>query len=244
MKKLLGKIGVILAVALLCSAFVFASLTVGYTDDVSLGRVRLNIETYLAGKNQPTHPSFYDFGNKWNGYRYWMAYSPYPYGNGQEENPCIAVSNDLLYWETPKSLANPIADNEETGCDELKDPHIVYREDLKRIEVWYLGRLSKNLGGDGESLTLFRKYSNDGISWSDFEVMDTIKYLSPTVIWKENKYCMWSIGFATYDTQGTIVYQESKDGFSWSKPIKCSIDSKKEDIDIWHGSVTEYNGKY
>lgn len=45
--------------------------------------IRLNIETYLAGKNQPTHPSVVTFKNAWNGYKYWMAYSPFPYANGE-----------------------------------------------------------------------------------------------------------------------------------------------------------------
>lgn len=111
------------------------------------GSVRLNIETYFAGKNQPTHPSIVAFEEEWCGYKYWMAYSPYPFGNGEEENPSIAVSNDLLYWDIPNGFLNPIANNEEVGCDELKDPHILYRDDLNRLEVWYLGRLNTNFGG-------------------------------------------------------------------------------------------------
>lgn len=199
--------------------------------------MRLNIETYLAGQDQPTHPSVISFEEPWNGYSYWMAYSPYPQANGEEENPSIAISNDLYYWQTPQGMVNPIADNEETGCNELKDPHILYRDDLNRIEVWYLGRISKNLGGDGESLTLFRKYSYDGISWSDYEVMSKTKYLSPSVIWDGEKYQLWGIGFGTYDTQGMLVYQESCDGIAWSEPQKCSIDGVSSDLPIWHGAV-------
>ena len=210
----------------------------------SLGSVRLNVETYLAGMNQPTHPSVYRFDEPWNGYQYWMAYSPYPEANGEEENPCIAVSNDLLYWETPDMLSNPIADNEETGCNELKDPHLVYREDEDRLEVWYLGRLSQKLGGDGSSLLLMRKYSTDGVSWSDYEIMSDTQYLSPSIIWNGNEYQMWSIGYDLYDTTGTICYQVSKDGHNWSDPKLCSVGMKNTDIDIWHGSVTFYNDVY
>jgi len=146
-------------------------------ENLAVGKVRLNIETYLVGRDQPTHPSIISFDSPWNGYKYWMTYTPYPEGNGEEENPSIAVSNDLYKWETPIGMVNPIASNEETGCDELKDGHILYRDDLERIEVWYLGRVSQKLGGDGKSLTLFRKYSYDGIEWSDYEIMDTVSYL-------------------------------------------------------------------
>lgn len=210
----------------------------------SLGTVRLNIETYRAGQNQPTHPSVVVFPDRWNGAKYWLAYSPYPYGNGEEENPCLAVSDDLYYWETPAGLANPIADNEDTGCDELKDPHLLYRDDLDRLEMWYLGRLAKNLGGDGISLLLFRKYSYDGINWSDYEIMATTQYLSPTIYWDGAKYQMWGIGYDLWNTTGTVVYQESTDGITWSAPHPCYIGIQAENIDIWHGTVTFFNEEY
>lgn len=237
-------------IALFCIALTALSLILFLIGDInitspsSLGTVRLNIETYLAGENQPTHPSVYIFDEPWNGYKYWLAYSPYPEGNGEEENPCIAVSNDLYYWETPGTLANPIATNEETVCNELKDPHIVYREDLDRIEIWYLGRLSERLGGDGTSLLLMRKYSTDGVTWSEYEVMSETQYLSPSVIWNGKNYQMWSIGYDLFDNTGTISYQESVDGHSWTDPILCTVGTENTNIDIWHGSVTEHNGVF
>lgn len=207
----------------------------------TVGSVRLNIETYIAGKNQLTHPAVYAFDKPWNGYTYWMAYSPYPFANGEEENPCIAVSNDLRHWITPAGLVNPIAYNEDTGCNELKDPHIVYRKDLDQIEVWYLGKLSENLGGDGNSLLLMRKCSKDGIHWSDYEIMSKTKYLSPSVIWNGEKYQIWGIGYDMLNTTGTFVYQESTDGKTWSNPVPCSINGKSSGLDIWHGAVIQNN---
>lgn len=239
-------IAVLLAAILvgIWSALFFSSVFYRATPPDSVGSVRLNIETYLAGKNQPTHSSVISFESPWNGYFYWMAYSPYPYGNGEEENPCIAASNDLLYWETPRGLANPIGNNEETGCNELKDPHILYREDLDRLEVWYLGRQAVSLGGDGTSLLLMRKYSNDGIHWSNFEIMAQTKYLSPSVLWDGNKYQMWAIGYGLWGTEGTFVYQESDDGIHWSDPVDCSIGQINTGIDLWHGAVCTYEDLY
>lgn len=216
----------------------------GSTPPDSVGSVRLNVETYLAGKNQVTHPSIVAFEEKWNGYLYWMAYSPYPYANGEEENPCIAVSNDLLYWETPKGLVNPIANNEETGCDELKDPHILYREDLDQLEVWYLGRQAVSLGGDGTSLLVMRKVSDDGINWGPLEIMTQTEYLSPSVLWDGEKYQMWSIGYDMWGTTGTFVHQESEDGIHWSRPVQCSIGTEYFELDIWHGAVSMHLGEY
>lgn len=230
----------ILAVSLACD---FLTPLQNKQYENSVGEIPLAMQTYRAGQNQVTHPAVISFEQPWNGYRYWMTYSPYPFANGEEENPCIAVSNDLYRWETPKGMVNPIADNEETGCSELKDPHLLYRDDLNRVEVWYLGRVSKQLGGDGTSLTLFRKYSYDGIVWSAYEIMTTTKYLSPSVRWDGTQYQLWGIGFDTYDTQNTFVYQQSKDGYQWSEPIPCSINGVSKELPLWHGSVVYYGDK-
>ena len=207
-----------------------------------LGHTSLYIETYLAGENQPTHPNVIKFDKPWNGYKYWMGYTPYPNGDGEEENPCIAVSNDMYNWETPKKLSNPIANNEETGCNELKDTELIYRDDLQRLEMWYLGRVSENLGGDGETLLLFRKTSKDGIHWSDYKVMREFKYVSPAIIWDGEKYCCWGIGFEGQGTKGVFDYFESKDGTNWSEPVHCKIGDNLKTLDMWHGNVT-YNEK-
>lgn len=208
----------------------------------NLGHTSLYVETYLAGKNQLTHPNVIKFDKPWHGYKYWMGYTPYPNANGEEENPSIAVSNDMYKWETPKNLANPIADNEETGCNELKDSQLIYRDDLDRLEMWYLGRVSKNLGGDGETLLLFRKTSKDGTNWSKYKVMRKFKYVSPAIIWDGEKYCVWGIGFDGQDTKGVFDYFESKDGVNWSDPIHCKIGNNSKTLDMWHGNVT-YNEK-
>lgn len=240
MKNLKTKI----VIFLLASIFVLCACEKDDATTENVGEVRLNIETYLAGKDQVTHPSLISFEEEWNGFKYWMAYTPYPYASGEEENPCIAVSNDLYKWETPEYFVNPIADNEETGCNELKDSHIVYREDLDRIEMWYLGRESEQLGGDGSTLLLFRKYSYDGITWSDYEIMMETKYLSPSIRWDGSKYQCWAIGFDTYETTGTLVYQESEDGKNWTTPKRCSIGGQDSDLELWHGSVDYDEGYY
>ncbi|WP_138342661.1 hypothetical protein [Intestinibacter bartlettii] len=208
----------------------------------NLGHTSLYVETYLAGKNQLTHPNVIKFDKPWHGYKYWMGYTPYPNGDGEEENPSIAASNDMYKWETPKNLANPIADNEETGCNELKDSQLIYRDDLDRLEMWYLGRVSKNLGGDGETLLLFRKTSKDGINWSKYQVIREFKYVSPAIIWDGEKYCVWGIGFEGQGTKGVFDYFESKDGTNWSDPVHCKIGNDSKTLDMWHGNVT-YNEK-
>ena len=207
----------------------------------SEGSVVLNIETYIDGKNQPTHPSVIDMGEEWNGFRYWMAYSPYPNANGAEENPCVCVSNDVIHWVTPDGLYNPIAFNEETDCDELKDPHIVYNSDLDRLEVWYLGRLDSTIKNGG-TLMLFRKVSPDGIHWSEYEVIRTLDgYLSPSIAYSGRKYQLWAIQASTNDSGGALVYSESIDGKDWLPFVNCTFDGAPELQKVWHGAVSRDN---
>lgn len=51
----------------------------------------LEIMNYL-GNTQNTHPKVLYFKDGWNGYKYWMAYTAYPFADDTAENPCLAVS--------------------------------------------------------------------------------------------------------------------------------------------------------
>lgn len=71
----------------------------------------LNIETF-DGLNSPYHPSVLYFPDSWNGYKYWMAETPYspkcqPYRD-RNECPSIHVSQDGVNWLVPDGLTNPI----------------------------------------------------------------------------------------------------------------------------------------
>lgn len=203
----------------------------------------LSIKTYIDAKGQITHPSIVEFDTLWNGFRYWFAYTPYPYGNGGEENPSIAVSNDLINWHTPTGLYNPIANNEEVNCDELKDSHLVYREDLNRLEMWYMGRLNSTIAAGGD-LLMFRKWSVDGVNWSEYEVMKIMNgTTSPSIIYEDGKYKLWAISASSRNTKnGQLLYYESGDGFEWSECQSCVMGADSL-LMVWHGSVSR-NGQY
>ena len=57
---------------------------------------------------QGYHPKVIFFSKFFNGYKYWMAYTPYPKADATKENPCIIVSNDLIHWITPQGMINPL----------------------------------------------------------------------------------------------------------------------------------------
>lgn len=69
----------------------------------------------VDGSGECTHPSVIDsvsiLGSPWHGYRYWMAFTPYP-GNDDRrfrlENPSVVASHDGIEWIVPEGVANPL----------------------------------------------------------------------------------------------------------------------------------------
>lgn len=198
----------------------------------------LDIKTYYAGKDQVTHPNVITFASEWNGYKYYMGYTSYPYSDGSRESPCIAASNDLFHWEKPDDTINPIACCEETECDELKDTHLLYNSDLDQLEMWYLGRLASTEQNNGP-LYCFRKTSKDGRHWGPFEAMYCFAeqpLCSESIMYQKGKgYCFW--GIKNTPLEKAVYYMDSQDGKEWSHFEKCSIPGI-ERTDVWHGSVT------
>src|SRR5699024_11874226 len=98
----------------------------------------LYINTY-EGYNQVIHPDVIYFPDRWNGYRYWMSYTPYPWTNDFYENPSIAVSDDGVRWETPEGLKNTLDEvtkEEYENGEHLSDSILVYRKDIETLESW------------------------------------------------------------------------------------------------------------
>lgn len=201
----------------------------------ALPKVHLQIETYTEGANEPYHPSVVKFDTAWNGYRYWMAYTPMP--NEPNENPCICASNDLIKWETPDGLINPIdkphdyTTNSASGY--WSDTHLVYNSNTNKLECWYRG---VGASGVGEN-NICRKTTTNGTVWSDREVLFTFStgsYVSPSIIFEDNKYKIW---FCRPNER-----YESSDGTNWSKTGSYSF--FPINYNFWHQDIIKTDVGY
>lgn len=214
----------------------------------------LNIET-PDGSNQPYHPSVLFFENKWNGYNYWMAYTPFPIGGvpyrDRWEYPCICVSNDGIEW-TGIGDNNPLDDLNKIQIkdkDYFSDTHLVFNQEKNRIECYYRLSEEKYFHNNEKGVWLFRRYSYDGISWSDREIAispcndkldeNGLPRISPSII-KEENYKMWYV--ISKNQKYTIYNSKSKDGVEWSKGTPCYLENKE--INPWHIDCQHYNGIY
>ena len=100
-------------------------------------RYRLNIISSYGDK-EAYHPKVIAFKEKWNGYKYWMSFTPYPKGKSAKENPHIVASNDLINWEVPKGLKNPLDEVDNIPKKRYNsDSHIVYNPDTKILSCYW-----------------------------------------------------------------------------------------------------------
>lgn len=99
----------------------------------SNSKSKLNLKSVYIGAdseypNNAYHPKVVDMGKKWNGYRYWLSYTPYPNGNDKYENPTIVGSNDLINYSEIK-FCEGIRDDYKAGVRFNSDSELVYNPD-------------------------------------------------------------------------------------------------------------------
>ncbi len=186
------------------------------------------------GDDEAYHPKVINFNEKWNGYKYWMSYTPYPQGDDAKENPCIVASNDLITWETPKGLKNPIdvPDDTRPQIRYNSDSHILYNDVLKRMECYW-----RYVDDVKDEAVIYRSYTEDGIHWSKKEVAFVGKprkkkdYVSLAILFENNMYKMWYV-----NKGNTVTYAESEDGKNWNNERAIKVDYE-DGTKTWHLDV-------
>ena len=174
-----------------------------------------------------THPSVLWFHNKWNGWHYWMAYTPYP--GISNEWPCILVSNDGVNWQEPEGIANPI-DKDDVSSDYFPDPELVYMESQGKLRCYYLTEHSR----------FSFKESSDGVNWDGQRTDCTgVDYgVSPSIVKKA--YNNWELWINTGDKLDRYI---SEDGVNWSLAGKTTSNLDGVGV-IWHHEVRYMQSGY
>ena len=191
--------------------------------------VPLEIVNYL-GNTQNIHPKVLYFKKGWNGYKFWMAYTPYPMGVTSAENPCIAVSNDGFHWITPEGLTIPLADKFAEGYN--SDTHLVYNHEMDMLECWWRPHYEAEVQD-----VICRRTSKDGINWSEpveevYRAPQGTLCLSPAVFIHGGEYYMYYSDKADIFVMRCDVKNQK---FDWSKPELVPID--RGELGLWHHDV-------
>ena len=204
---------------------------IDFTTNVMNVRMNLPIKTYDGG-NEALHPKVLYFKNSWKGYKYWLVCTPYKGNNDAIENPCIYVSDDGKSWSVKEGAMNPIANIDDVKFEYNSDPHLVYRQDLNRLECWFRHSYRTNSPIKPNSEQIFRSYTYDGVTWSKkellYESLNTERALiCPVVLFEEGKYKIW-VSHCTVDVNiRPLAYFESRNGNDWQKIREITVNVEK-----------------
>lgn len=214
----------------------YYSLPVAVTPDTThvtaTDLQQLTIPTY-DGSGDIIHVGVVDAGaGGLNGYRYWMAMTPWPNANDAYENPSIVASNDKITWVVPDGLTNPVIPVPEGGAYN-SDTDLILGQDGK---LWMFYREAKAATND----TIYVVSSSDGVTWSaPTLILDVAVNTAacPAVIWDGSQYKMWVIGAGG----SGLVYRTcaTPDG-AWSAPTTCY----QFNATIYHMSVVKQAHEY
>jgi hypothetical protein len=112
------------------------------------------------------------FFDKWNGYRYWGVFAPYPKTQQKYENPCLVVSNDAWTWIVPPGVTNPIflKPTDEEGGGNNSDPSLVASPDGSKLYLVWTAENISDPASPGETFSEVRvSESSDGVKWSPYK---------------------------------------------------------------------------
>lgn len=191
--------------------------------------------TSAYGDNQGTHPKILYFKDGWNGYKYWLVFSPYPFSDDKRENPHIKVSNDLVNFTEPKGFENPLEDFPE-NYNSLKvynsDPHLVYNSDTNELECYY-----RFVNDKEDKVIVYRRTTKDGINWTPKEEIlksqrSKKDYVSFAIIYNDGLYEMWYV-----DKNNTLTYENSTDGKTYDNRKRIKLNYFNPGLKTWHLDV-------
>lgn len=191
------------------------------------------------GDHQAYHPKVLYFEDGWNGFKYWMSFTPYPYADSSKENPHIVVSNDMINWTEKDGYTNPLDEPKDTanGKKYNSDSHLVYNNDTEELECWW-----RFVDDVNDNVKIYRRTTKDGINWTDKEEIISAKrseedYLSPAIIYENGLYKMW------YVFECNVFYQQSNDLINWTEKSNMNIEYN-DSVKSWHLDVIHTNDKY
>jgi hypothetical protein len=209
--------------------------TLTATPASPLQPVLANAETFLSiptydGSGQVVHPDIAYFSRGWHGYRYWMAITPYPFGNDQHENVSVVTSNDGVDWIVPPGLVNPLIPV--PACDHNSDPDLVYDASTDELYLFYTEQQRGERCGTLNENRLRLLKSSDGVHWSSPQTVITWDlagaplYLSPGVTFRRGSFEVWLAGGSG------VMHATSNDGANWSPLEPVHIEALPWHLDV------------
>lgn len=174
------------------------------------------------------HPSVIDMGRKWNGYRWWLADTPFKDDNDQLENPSVWGSNDRVNWEVPKGLVNPLQLPPAGGYH--SDTEIVYDPDTGQMICYW-----REVSSGGPYLRAMT--STNGSSWHWATVSPNAMSAGSPGITRHEDGTWWRF---EYGSGAPHVYTAQAALGPWTYVGKGT----GIPTNAWHGDVLRHRGRW
>ena len=202
-------------------------------------------DTQLHVGGQVVHPDVVYMKNGWNGYKYWIVYTPNTMVTSQYENPYIAASNDGVTWVEPEGIQNPIEPEPVNTNLHNCDADMIYNEEMDAMMAYWNWANDNNWSEAPLGAEVRVRISYDGIHWG---VPST--YDEETGIWtKPKNESERTLKPATTDKWGLdnsfITAVASRDRYDMLSPT-FTYDSYRDIYVMWAnntGDVGYNNGQ-
>ena len=180
-----------------------------------------------------THPSVIYAPDGWNGFKYWMAVTPYKGGNDAYEDPCILVSHDGDTWIVPPGLTNPL-DDAPGGTNYNSDTYLAWGPD----NVMHIFWRNYNTNDVGNEEKLYVRTSNDGINWTPKQLVlssdrSVMRLFSPSFIYEDGTWSLWAVSMAGATSGSAVRLTATSVTGPWSSPVACDI-TPRTGKRLWH----------
>jgi hypothetical protein len=187
------------------------------------------------------HPSVVDFGvGGWNGYRYWMANTPYCETNFIYENPCILASNDNSTWVEPAGITNPVVPRPINGSSYNSDCELVYNDETNELWMYWVITMT----------TMKAAKSSDGVTWTNLDggaltygdngttITLSGTRTSPAVVkLGTSSWVMYATDTGGSGPWNKLFRYTSANGRTWSNETLCMIPAPLSGAGLWHMDV-------
>ena len=212
-------------------------------DKTLFTKETLKLELMSAyGDNEGYHPKVVAFDEAWNGYYYWIAFTPYPHADQSKENPHILASNDMIDWEEPDGFHNPLEPrpNGDFRYFYNSDTHLLYNKEKNRLECFW-----RYVDDVNSIVIIYESHTYDGVSWSEKEIFlffkrKQVDYLSPVVMIEDGKYEVWYV-----DRDFTLKYIERGiEESEWTSARKINLYYEDKNLRNWHLDVIKTEEGY
>lgn len=200
----------------------------------------LSIPTY-DGAHQTVHPSVVDFGPgvTWNGWRYWMAHTPYAGANDRLENPSISVSQNGYYWQDPPGIVNPLYPAPAAPGFQ-SDPDLIYDPVANQLIMVHRRTL------DTVGHTLFINRSSDGIHWTlpahDSGIPTVPQQVSPALC--RVSATDWRLFAYDKDSRRIWMWTATNPDGTWKGPYQTVGAGFSGPLWAWHLEVRYIDGLF